>query len=638
VATYYVRKSGNDASAGTSAGAAWATIGKALGASGIASGDTVYIGAGIYREAVTVGFTPTGTTNVIGDVTGQFTGDAGEVRWTGATTDFGGASTGIPLNNNTKNYLAYSNIVFRASGSSLAVSNLGGHDNSFTDCAFFYAAAMTVTTTVDVASNLTFDRCMFMVVRNATALTFTLPTSTTADYDANILVRNCLFLVCGTAAITVGGSGANSFKGGGVDVRSCTILGNGAALQTTTSTVSTSIPCTIYDCWVQGTSGSATLNANASGQIVEDYNLLAGYSGQTLRSNVTAGTHSNTIAGIAGAPMFHIGQERIWGGQPRPFGTPVRDDIAYGWGTQGSGPSVDMLNRPRPAGTNRVLFTGTATAGAATTLTDSGAAWGTNQLASAVCKITGGTGSGQTKIIKSNTGTVLTFYGNWKTNPSTDSTYSIYFGTPSETFTCTSGSTTTAVQSSASWVTDMWAGFVLEVTAGTGNGQTTTITSNNGTTLTVPTLATGLDNTSQCVVYKQTSVNAVNQTAGCYERHDTAEKETGTTDAGSVGLVLTGWADHAIYIPVDAASTTISVKARYDSTHGTTNKPQAILDANGEIGVTTETKTMTSGADTWDTLTFAAQTPSAKGWVTVRLISRADAATGKAFFDTVSVS
>ena len=630
--TYYVRRSGSDAAAGTSAGAAWATIGKALGASGIASGDTVYIGAGIYREAVTVGFTPTGTTSVIGDVDGAKTGDAGEVRWTGATSDFAGATTGVPLNLNTKNFLAFSNIVFQASATSAAVSNLGGHDNSFTDCAFFLGAVIALTVTVDVASNLTFDRCYFAgLMTTGNAVTITLPTSTTADYDVNILFRNCV-LWSWAVGVNVTATGANSFKGGGVDVRSCTIFADTDGLATASANVSTSIPCTIYDSIVVA-AGGAALNANTSGQIVEDYNAL---SCATLRTNVTAGTHSNTIVRLI--PMFHIGQERIWGGQPRPFGSPVRDSLAHGWGAQASGPSVDMLNRPRPAGTNRVLFTGTATAGAATTLTDSAATWGTNQLASAVCKLTGGTGSGQTKIIKSHTGTVLTFYGNWKTNPSTDSTYSIYFGTPSETFTCTSGSTTTAVQSSASWVTNMWAGFVLEVTAGTGSGQTTTITSNDGTTLTVPTLATGLDNTSQCVIYKQTSVNAVNKTAGCFERHDTAEKETGTTDAGSVGLVLTGYADHAIWIPVDASSTTISVKARYDATHAATNKPQAILDANGEIGVTTETKTMTAAADTWETLTFAAQTPSAKGWVQVRLISRADAATGKAFFDTVGVA
>jgi hypothetical protein len=48
---YYIRTDGNNANAGTgsSAGSAWQTIGKALGATGIASGDTVYIAPGIYR-------------------------------------------------------------------------------------------------------------------------------------------------------------------------------------------------------------------------------------------------------------------------------------------------------------------------------------------------------------------------------------------------------------------------------------------------------------------------------------------------------------------------------------------------------------------------------------------------------------
>jgi hypothetical protein len=620
VTTYYVRKSGSDAAAGTSAGAAWATIGKALLAGGMATGDTVYIGAGIYREAVTVGITPTTPTNVIGDVTGQFTGDAGEVRWHGGAHDFIAPST--PLNLNTKNYLAFSNIVFY--GPSAVLTNIGGHDCSFTACAFF--GGLNGTTTVDIATNLTFDRCYFLAY--ATPLAFNLPKSSVADYDVNILIRNCLILGLGATSVSIATTGAVSFKPGGVHIRSSTILGGNGVLSNTVN-LSTSIPCTVYDCLILAS--NVGISFGAAGQCLEDFNLI--HAASLRNANVAVGTHSNTVASMP--PVLSIGHEAIWGGQPRPFGLPPRDSLAHGWGSQSGGPAVDILNRPRPSGANRVLFTGTATAGAATTLTNSGATWGTNQLAMAVCKITGGTGSGQTKLIKSNTLTVLTFYGNWKTTPDNTSTYAIYFGTPSETFTCTSGSTTTAVQSTASWATNMWAGFVLEVTAGTGSGQTTTITSNTGTTLTVPTLGTGLDNTSQCVIYKQTSVDASNKSVGCFERHDTAEKETGTTDAGSVGLVLTGWADHAIYVPVDAASTTISVRARYDSTHAATNKPQAILDANGEIGVTAETKTMTSAADTWETLTFTAQTPSAKGWVTVRLLSRSDAATGKAFFDTL---
>jgi hypothetical protein len=70
--------------------------------------------------------------------------------------------------------------------------------------------------------------------------------------------------------------------------------------------------------------------------------------------------------------------------------------------------------------------TGTATAGGATTLTNSGKNWATNQWAnSCQVRITGGTGAGQIRIIASNTATVLTVSAAWTTNPDATSTYSI---------------------------------------------------------------------------------------------------------------------------------------------------------------------------------------------------------------------
>jgi hypothetical protein len=123
---------------------------------------------------------------------------------------------------------------------------------------------------------------------------------------------------------------------------------------------------------------------------------------------------------------------------------------------------------------------------------------------------------------------------------------------------------------------------------------------------------------------------------GALERHDTASQETSVVDAGSSGIKIVGPGDHDLKIPVDASSTTISIRARYDTNHAATNKPQAILLANPKIGVTAETVTMTAAVDTWQTLTFAAQTPSAKGVVTVRLVSRSAAGNGIAYFDTVA--
>lgn len=67
---------------------------------------------------------------------------------------------------------------------------------------------------------------------------------------------------------------------------------------------------------------------------------------------------------------------------------------------------------------------GTATAGAATTLTDSGKVWTVNAWAGYVVRTTGGTGSGQERVIVSNTATVLTV-ATWTTNPDATTTYAI---------------------------------------------------------------------------------------------------------------------------------------------------------------------------------------------------------------------
>jgi hypothetical protein len=69
--------------------------------------------------------------------------------------------------------------------------------------------------------------------------------------------------------------------------------------------------------------------------------------------------------------------------------------------------------------------TGTATAGAATTLTNSAKTWTTNQWTNYQVRIVSGTGAGQIRTIASNTGTVLTVSASWSTNPDATSVYSI---------------------------------------------------------------------------------------------------------------------------------------------------------------------------------------------------------------------
>jgi hypothetical protein len=85
------------------------------------------------------------------------------------------------------------------------------------------------------------------------------------------------------------------------------------------------------------------------------------------------------------------------------------------WGAEGALVTTSGISQ---------FATGTATAGAATTLTNSGKAWATNQWTNFQVRITGGTGRGQIRNISSNTGTALTV-PTWTTNPDATSTYAI---------------------------------------------------------------------------------------------------------------------------------------------------------------------------------------------------------------------
>jgi hypothetical protein len=74
---------------------------------------------------------------------------------------------------------------------------------------------------------------------------------------------------------------------------------------------------------------------------------------------------------------------------------------------------------------NDVFVTGTATAGAASTITNGAKTWTVNQWTNYQIRITAGTGIGQIRTIASNTGTVITTSAAWTTNPDATSVYEI---------------------------------------------------------------------------------------------------------------------------------------------------------------------------------------------------------------------
>lgn len=358
MATYYVRTTGSDGAAGTSAGTAWLTIGKALGAAGIASGDTVYVGAGTYRETVSVGMTSaTVETSVIADVDGSHTGDAGPVVWTAYTTnDTTVPSATVTLNLNGKDFLTFTGFTIVGAGASpscVAGSTVNSINIKFQNCTFIPArvaaggAAFAMTASADIASNWTIERCAFLAGGGA-ILQFTLTRNASSTFGHAIVIRNCLFVGhAGTGyAVQVTTTGGGSGTPGGVSVVNCTSIGpplvvtSSANISTTTNNIVVTGNFVICQ-----TSGA--LSANTSGQITSSYNLIHPHSATAL-TNVSAGTGDVTDG--SRAPLISFGQEWMTGAPPRPFGTPLAGSPLLGWQSVSGADTVDMLNRPRPAG------------------------------------------------------------------------------------------------------------------------------------------------------------------------------------------------------------------------------------------------------------------------------------------------
>lgn len=160
-----------------------------------------------------------------------------------------------------------------------------------------------------------------------------------------------------------------------------------------------------------------------------------GYEG-TVVSNVLGANSVVTVSPASGVAFDATTQYQIYSGSLWFFnagtaavGFSVYDNATNAWTAK------SVANLPTAWGTTGQLVstmggiksfaTGTATAGAATTLTNGAKSWATNMWANYQVRITGGTGTGQIRSITTNTGTVLTVSAAWTVTPDATSVYSI---------------------------------------------------------------------------------------------------------------------------------------------------------------------------------------------------------------------
>jgi len=314
----------------------------------ILGGDTIYIGAGVYREVAPTLPTPTFELVIEGDVTGFWTGDRGMVQVTGYTTD----DRTAPSATSMWSFAGKSNFTFNrfvfvgGTGSVLTVSTTSQHLN-FNDCAFLTQGGISYTDTIPFGTyrDINFTRCYFGPTGGGLQ-SVTATSGTGNHYDVGIAYRNCMIVgYASSTVMSLTNSGTAVGKGGGMKVLGCTFVGGSTCIASAAS-VSIAIPTQVYGCVFFGT--NVSLSANAFGQIVEGGNM---FYGGTPRQNVGLGAGSvpgATIPGNSYAPLYHFGQEAIWGAMPRQLGEPMVGSplLGFGWDTGGS----DILGRPRPAG------------------------------------------------------------------------------------------------------------------------------------------------------------------------------------------------------------------------------------------------------------------------------------------------
>lgn len=282
MATYYVRKTGSDANAGTSAGAAKLTIQAAINVATTA-GDTIYVGSGVYRETVTFGTSGTAgnVISLIGDYTGAFTGDAkGVVRITGSNDDISATRTNC-ITAASKNYIAVRGFVFDITTS---------HSVFLNDCTNWTVSGCYLGTTAagnnyyaDGASqaNHIVENC-FVDCSNNNGIQFQ---HGGAVNNAGHIVRNCI-------VTNQRYNGISLVRVGGVSVLNCVLMGGWSSQNgiIAFAFAGTQTACTVYNCVIMA--NNVGISAGATTDITENYNTI--YACGTTRTNVTAGANSVT--------------------------------------------------------------------------------------------------------------------------------------------------------------------------------------------------------------------------------------------------------------------------------------------------------------------------------------------------------
>jgi hypothetical protein len=306
MATYYVRVDGNDTNAGTgpATNQAWQTITKAVGATGVGVGDTVYIAPGIYRGNFTANFTNPANEGqritIAGNPTASlFTGvNAGPVILTNYLTDNVSFTLG-DIFSISKNFVTIQDMIFYGwtptpspfyrPFSAPAASALKLYRCLFGVLSSNAQKAPVLVTINAGSTGLVMDKCVVLNGGFAVGAT-----SHSGAWDSQTVITDNIFInnnTNGNNSECISLYGGTSGQFGGIKIVNNYMQGvYGVRMY---NAMSTSFPSVIQNCYIEASTTAIQSDVANSAAMAQTYNIL---NAPTSVTNIGASATSKTNA------------------------------------------------------------------------------------------------------------------------------------------------------------------------------------------------------------------------------------------------------------------------------------------------------------------------------------------------------
>lgn len=662
MAEYFVRKTGNDGSAGTSAATAWLTVDKA--ANTVVAGDHVAIGAGVYPELVTMDTSGSNGSSIIfeADIDGSLTGDPGMVIITAHDSQDAAATRTGCLDMNGKEFIEWRKVLFMGgSAGTFVVGNTAQAGHIAYEGVVFADSMFVPTSTgsclkLELNNGATPTANGLQLLRNFFHgdVEINWDTQATAHLNIKWLVDGNIFFpppyqsASGNAGmkfsrVTDGGN----FAVGGVTITNNTFLAgkDSAGLEFGLELTNTTNPFLVFNNTFWGFLTALNAPATPVGALIAGNNrfiscgtalsgaAIISYPGNILASTgLMGGLHDLILHKVFGWSPFKPFEPMTYSGYTDPG-----IDVAANQYSQ----TTDFYSNLREMGRATALGNIFLLDGSDAAVTDPNAAWLNEANVFDYVLTTAGScgtaGSNASNFILAEGtnapaagGTIVKVQTRIRYAGSSASARTVGW----EVFTDALGESLGSFTQAMSATTQLWSAF-----------SDLTVPSGGWTWAKVQALEVKVWEVSggaNIQIY-QVGIGVITDEAtpdtGAVEARIRPAKESGTVDGGVYSANFLGTGYYETFVPVSAASTTITARGRFDGNYATAvNKPK--LEVFNIPGVANQSDTMTSASGVWETLSVNF-TPTAAGIVRVR-ISGFDVSTaavnGKAFFDNIAVS